>query len=166
MTQFRNEQPQGYLSLCNLGLWSPGLTITPILMQVGSVVEADKSNIEIAWPLSDVMCTTLRGHVTVAMAMEHMSAAVRAYNRRTRVHHYFDCDAMTGYDSAARIQLTEFALRHRAQVASSTFLVRSKIVAMGVSTAALAARLVGLEFVMVSDRKSFDGKRNERIRAR
>lgn len=138
----------------------------PLLIQVGPVVEADKSSIEIAWPVLDVMCTTLQGHVTVAMAMEHMSAATRAYNRGTRVHHYFDCDGMTGYDSAARIQLTEFALRHRAQVASSTFLVRSKIVAMGVSTAALAARLVGLEFVMVSDRKSFDSKRNERIRSR
>ena len=121
---------------------------------------------EVAWPTSDVMCTTLRGHVTVAMALEHMSAAARAYAQGTRIHHYFDCDGMTGYDSAARIQLTEFALRHRAQVASSTFLVRSKIVAMGVSTAALAARLVGLEFVMVSDRKSFELKRNERVRSR
>jgi hypothetical protein len=128
--------------------------------------DADKPNLEIAWPAPDVMCTTMRGHVTAAMAAEHMSAATRAYARGTHVHHYFDCEEMTGYESAARIQLTEFALRHRAQVASSTFLVRSKIVAMGVSTAALAARLVGLEFVMVSDRKTFDAKRNERVRSR
>lgn len=127
---------------------------------------AQKIGVEIAWPGTDVMCTTLRGHVTLAMASEHMSAAMRAYTQSKHVHHFFDCEEMTGYDSAARIQLTEFALRHRAQVASSTFLVRSKIVAMGVSTAALAARLVGLEFVMVSDRKSFDAKRNERVRAR
>jgi len=49
-----------------------------------------------------------------------------------------------------------FAIDHRAQVASAIFLVRSRLVAIGVSTAALAARLVGLEFVVLSARVEFD----------
>jgi len=85
-----------------------------------------------------------------------MAEAKGAYAQQQRVQHFFDVEGLESYDSSARVALTRFAIDHRAQVASAIFLVRSRLVAIGVSTAALAARLVGLEFVVLSARVEFD----------
>lgn len=118
--------------------------------------ETPRGSVSIHWPTPAVMLTVFGGHGDESLAEVHMREAGAAYARGAAVHHFFDLEDMTAYDSAARLRLTRFAIEHRAQVRSATFLVKSKIVAMGVSTAALAARLVGLEFVVLSDRAEFE----------
>lgn len=125
--------------------------MTQEIVQTGA-----RGSVKIRWVGRGVMLTTLTGHCDRALAEVHMREAASAYRRGERVHHFFDVEALTGYESAARLELTRFAIEHRAQVRSAVFLVRSKIVAMGVSTAALAARLVGLEFVVVSERPELE----------
>lgn len=112
------------------------------------------------------MLTTVRGHATEVEAAVHMQAATRAYERRIRVHHFFDLEHLERYVSAARTTLTDFAVENRDSVASATFLVRSKMVAMGVSTAALALRLVGVEFYVLHDRATFEARIDERVQGR
>lgn len=127
-----------------------------------AIVESGpRGTVKIRWLAPEVMLTTLSGHCDEALAAVHIREAAGAYRKGARLQHFFDVDALAGYDSAARVALTGFAIEHRAQVRSAVFLVRSKIVAMGVSTAALAARLVGLEFVVLSDRAEFE----RRVRA-
>lgn len=112
------------------------------------------------------MRTTVRGHADDAIASAHIREATAAYRGGTSVHHFFDLEEMTSYESSARIELTHFAIRERAHVASAIFIVRSKLVAMGVSTAALAARLVGLEFVVLHRRADFERRIAERLATR
>ena len=70
---------------------------------------------------------------------------------------FHDFEALLGYDSAARQRLTEW---RRSAPAGTTralhLLVRSKLVAMGASTASLALRLVGVELQSYTDRGSFE----------
>lgn len=115
-----------------------------------------KGSVQVSRPRPGVMCTVIRGYCDDAEAAVHMSEARASYARGERLHHFFDVEDLTNYASSARMELTRFAIENRAHVASATFLVRSKIVAMGVSTAALAARLVGLEFVVLHRRADFE----------
>jgi hypothetical protein len=53
-----------------------------------------------------------------------------AMARGARLALFHDWEAMTGYDSNVRQNLTAWSLEHRTQIASINILVRSKIVAM------------------------------------
>lgn len=102
-----------------------------------------------------VMLTTLRGHCDVSMGRVHVRAANAAYALGDRIDHFFDMAELTGYEPATRIELTKFAIANRAQVSSAHFFVTHRLVAMGVATASLAARLVGLDFVVHRERAAF-----------
>jgi hypothetical protein len=110
----------------------------------------------VTWPAPSVMLTVIEGFCGDEQAAIHTREARAAYARGLRLHHFFDVEGMTNYASSARVELTRFAIEHRAHVASATFLVRHRLVAMGVSTAALAARLVGLDFHILHDRGQFE----------
>lgn len=96
------------------------------------------------------------GHMSRELTDVYTRAAEEAYRRVDRVHHFFDFFETTSYASQVRLHLTDFAISQRAHVASATFLVQSRIVAMGVTTAALAVRLVGMQFVVLSQRAEFE----------
>lgn len=118
--------------------------------------ESARGAIAVRWLAPGVMCTTITGHCDDALADVHVTEARAAYAEQRQVQHFFDVEGLESYDSSARVALTRFAIDQRAHVAAAIFLVRSRLVAMGVSTAALAARLVGLEFVVLSERAEFD----------
>lgn len=119
---------------------------------------ADEQGHSFEWRAPNVLVTRLRGRLDETGATAHMTESLRAYRAGTVVHHFFDFEQMTGYSSAARSMLTDFAAKNRASVASATFLVKSKLVAMGVQTAALALQLVGLELHLAKDQREFDAR--------
>lgn len=115
-------------------------------------------------PQKGFVVVELHGHCSEVV--EEYIAAMRAqYRVEPEVHHFFDASTLAGYATSARITLTNFAIAERAHVASATFLVTAPIVAMGVSAAALAARLAGLDFVVCRTRAEFDAKYEAALRA-
>ena len=70
----------------------------------------------------------------------------------TLFHEWFD---VTGYDTSVRLDWTEWTQRQRANISSTHILVSSRIVAMGVRTAALALALVGAKLVSYTERERF-----------
>ena len=110
----------------------------------------------------DVLLIVMKGRCDLSQAHAYMRVVEQVYKGERAFHHFFDMGELDSYVSGARTQLTRFAIAERSHVASSTFLVRSKLVAMGVSTASLAAQLAGLHFKTTADRHVFD----ERLRAR
>lgn len=65
---------------------------------------------------------------------------------------------MTSYDSSARRSLTTWVVANHGNVRVAHFLVGSKLVAMGVSAASLAAALVGLNMRAHTDRATFESE--------
>ena len=90
-----------------------------------------------SWRLApDVYASEVEGYLDLGMAQLIIKQADPMYEvgRVDGFHYWFD---MTGYDSQARVELTNWVTRHRSR--SRLFIgVRSKIVAMGVSVANLA----------------------------
>jgi hypothetical protein len=68
-------------------------------------------------------------------------------------HLFNDNDEMDGYDSAFRTTMTEWAQKHKERLQCTHVLVRSRLVAMGVTVAQLVLRE---NLKMYADRKSFE----------
>lgn len=81
-------------------------------------------------------------------AFEHLEPAPAA-------HLFFDAEELDDYESALRVDLTRGLFPERERVASFHVLVRSKLVAMGVSVANLA---LGGIVNSTSDRKRFKAR--------
>ncbi len=65
-------------------------------------------------------------------------AAYRTMDRRKPLHLFADLGAMSNYDSGLRTDLTSAFMPDRERIASFPILLRSKLVAMGVTVAGLA----------------------------
>lgn len=71
--------------------------------------------------------------------MPFFTATFDTHLKDGALHHVFlSAERLDGYDSGVRIGMTELILRHRRRIASVGVLVKSKLVAMGVSVANLA----------------------------
>lgn len=126
-------------------------------------LEDERGTIVVALLSPRVLLTTIKGHCGVEHAQVHVDAARSVYAPGRRLHHFFDVYELETYDSRARVLLTHFAIDSRAHLESALFLVRSKLVAMGVSTASLAARLAGITFESASTRAAFEARLNAAI---
>ncbi len=93
-----------------------------------------------------LICTRWERRCEVAHVRAYITAVQALYEVGGRFAHFFDVYKMDSYASQARMELTRFALDSRLHVGEAHFLVRSRIVAMGVSTASLAAQLAGMRF--------------------
>jgi hypothetical protein len=100
-----------------------------------------------------LVLTRMRGHATV----EHLAPIVAAVaselesGRRPDVFH--DWEQMIGYDTAARVAMTEWYRTIRDRVGTVHVLASSRLVAMGVSVVALA---VGARVETYGSRTSFE----------
>ncbi len=118
--------------------------------------ESDSGTIVVERPAPRVILTTITGHCTLEHALTHVNAATTLYAQDLRLHHFFDVEQLRGYDSDARSRLTSFAIAQRQHVLTAHFLIRSRLVAMGVATAAVAARVAGMSFESTSVRGEFE----------
>ncbi len=90
------------------------------------------------WQLSPhVYATEVRGFMTPEMSDLIIERAEPLYTATGKLHGFHNWLDMSNYDSACRVDLTAWVLRHRGQSALHIGL-RSRMVAMGVSVANLA----------------------------
>ena len=115
-------------------------------------------------PVTGVSLTRSRGHLSLPMVQGWMEAIEPELQRGVVFDSFHDWEEMESYDSEARRVLTGWALRSRANVRTTTFLVSSRLVAMGVSTASLATALVGMTMKATRERSEFESAFEQRCR--
>ena len=84
-----------------------------------------------------IYLTEVHGYLTTEMSRLIIERAGPLYQKPGRVHGFHNWFDMTNYDSACRVELTAWVLRHREQSALHIG-VASRMVAMGVTVANLA----------------------------
>lgn len=104
-------------------------------------------------PYPGVARLRVQGRVSAAMAEQVVLLLEAALRTHERLVVFDDWEALTGYVSEARIRMTDWTRLHQEQIPETHILVGSKIVAMGVTVAAMALRK---PLHVYSDRKAFE----------
>ena len=99
---------------------------------------SDRGQLVVTSPAPRVISLAFTGHLEVPLARRITLSVDQLLNAGHRPHVFNDWEHMSGYDSPARVLLTEWALRQRTHFASVHLLLGSRLVAMGVSVANLA----------------------------
>lgn len=107
-------------------------------------------------PDAPLCVTRVTGHLTLRMAHQWITVLDPYFRRRSVFDTLHDWEQMTSYDSSARRSLTTWVVANHGNVRVAHFLVGSKLVAMGVSAASLAAALVGLNMRAHTERAAFE----------
>lgn len=126
-------------------------------------VEDDTGLLEIFLPGNDLVITVARGHLSEAMAKSWEETIDPHFAGGLRADTFLDWEHLTGYHSDARKRLTSWVLSRHRSILSARFLVASRMVAMGVSTASVAASLVGIKMTATSSRSDFDADLDRRL---
>jgi hypothetical protein len=100
-----------------------------------------------------VLVFRAQGHLTHAAARWIVAVADDEGPRHDRLLFFHDWEAVTGYDSRARLEITTWAVRNLSQLEGAHMLSTSRLVKMGISVGNLAAGGVG---VLHEDRRSFE----------
>lgn len=96
----------------------------------------------------NLVVSRITDHASLAMA-ERYTSLLDGEVLRGRLEIFHDWSGMTGYDPEARKLLTEWNVRHSGDVQQVHMLVKSRVIAMGVSVSSLVA---GRDFAAYSDR--------------
>lgn len=99
-----------------------------------------------------VVCISIKGHSSMELVPLFTGEIERRIQRGIRVDWFGDYSAMTSYDSAARVALTDFTHKHTEGLNRVVILVQSRLVAMRVSVANLA---VGGKIEAFADRRKW-----------
>jgi|SRR6187399_925699 len=113
-------------------------------MPAPHAVQGSKGKAWIEFPRAWIFLGRIEGHYGIEMLaayIEGMTAAL-GHGPATLVFHHWE--AMSSYDSKCRKDMTDWTLARREKIARHHVFVRSKLVAMGVSTANL---LLGGELI-------------------
>jgi hypothetical protein len=109
--------------------------------------------------------TVADGHVVLesSRALTEVCDGLRARAAPLKIFH--DWERVTSYDSDARVHLTRWTLSTpRGTIGEVHVLMRSRLVAMGVATAALALRLSGIAVHSYTARAEFERRRAPALR--
>lgn len=96
----------------------------------------------------NIVVSQITNHATLGMA-ERYTSLLDGEVLRGKLEIFHDWSGMTGYDPDARKLLTDWNVRHGTDVVQVHLLVRSKVIAMGVSVSSLIA---GRDFAAYSER--------------
>jgi hypothetical protein len=113
----------------------------------------DRGRLSIREVAPGVVLTVFAGHGSMEVAEALIEYFERMIERYGSIAIFDDWEAAQGYDSEVRICLTDWTKRHFDSLRTTTVLVRSKILAMGLSVANLALRR---PVTVTNDRKSFE----------
>jgi len=94
-------------------------------------------SLEMWYPAPNVVGDRIVGHLDLELA-RRFTERLTVKMAGGRLHVYSDWERMEGYDSAVRMELTAWAIRRRTGFAAIHALVRSRLVAMGLSVANVA----------------------------
>ena len=112
----------------------------PIEPSFSADLRTDRGQLSMREVAPGVVLTTFAGHGTRAVADALIEGFESVLSRHGSIAIYDDWEQATGYDSEVRLRLTEWTRRRFDCIRSITVLVRSKILAMGLSVANLALR--------------------------
>jgi len=105
-------------------------------------------------PAPTLLVVRLSGHGEAQFARPILEAFDKL-EKSSAAHLFFDAEELDNYESSLRVELTGRLFPERARLTSFHVLVRSKLVAMGVSVANLA---LGGIVNSTSDRKRFKAR--------
>jgi len=108
----------------------------------------DRGSVTVTIPAPSIVLCTAKGHASADLTPAFLQAVEQRIAKGIRVHWFGDYSEMVSYDSQLRIGLSNFVNTHKANMDQLCILVRSRLVAMGVSVANLA---VGGRIRAVSD---------------
>ena len=113
-----------------------------------------RGELRIRWPAPGVVEFQCKGHFYVEFADLAGEPIERAQARAPRVFVFVDCEQLTGYESAFRTQATQnVADRAKKTPLRIHYLVRSKLIAMGIT---LAAGVIGGKPRVFSKREDYE----------
>ncbi len=107
--------------------------------------------------------TVATGHLSASMTRQWIAAVDPHLQPGARFHSFNDWEGLLSYESTARKALTSWAIARYRFTASAHFLVASRVVAMGVSTASLAAAIAGLTMRATTVRREFELERAQML---
>jgi hypothetical protein len=112
-----------------------------------------RGTLEITSVRPGVVLQRFRGHALPPMADAIADRLERELARFGRIVVFDDWEEATGYESEVRIKLTAWTQRHLDRIPETHILVRSRLLAMGISVANLA---VGNKLRSYTSRKDFE----------
>jgi len=119
----------------------------------GDLWRGDRGDLVVSYPAKTVILFRYTGHIDATVMPTIVSSVDRVLRAGIRPDIFVDLYDVTGYDSQYRIEVTKWGGTIRDRVGVFMLLVRSKLVAMGVSVSNLA---LGGFMTATSKRGQFD----------
>ncbi len=126
------------------------------------VIKDPAGTVRIWHPAPGIMATQCEGKLADRAAAQFEMIARRIAGDHGTVTGYHDWEAMTDYESEARVRLTSLIRGMGRQFGGANFLVKSRIVALGVQAASIL--VTGL--VVFSERSAFERALHSAVRDR
>jgi hypothetical protein len=111
-------------------------------------------------PAPDIMVTHVNGYAEWPDVRWYTQRADRIISTGQSLYIFHDFEGLTGYDAATRTKLTEWAAKRNKFLPGTHFLIRTRILAMGVSVAALA---LGRPLKAFSSRREFEATLQKKL---
>ena len=115
-----------------------------------------RGSFELHTPGPKLVVSVAKGHLEECHILPYMQRVNELIARDGSVTILHDWYEMTGYDTRVRVDWTRWSQERVKQIESTHILVRSRVVAMGVRTAALALSLVGARLSSYTERDQFE----------
>jgi hypothetical protein len=119
-------------------------------------VAEPRGKLEIFLPKVGVLLTVVEGHLSHAMAKRWVEVIGPSFEKGLTFDTFHDWEAMTGYDSTARQELTSWVAASFRNVHSARFLAKDRLVRMGVSAASAIVSLAGVKIESFAERAPFE----------
>jgi len=127
------------------------------------VTRTDRAELEIWMAATDVVVQRVKGQAGVELARAIAAFNTRLIQQGLRPHIFNDWEELTGYTSEARLELTAWTAKNVGSLQGIHVLLKSKLVAMGISVANLATGGITKSY---SDRATFERVLAEAMRPR
>jgi hypothetical protein len=101
--------------------------------------ESVRGRLAISRPAPHVILAIYEGHLTVDMVPFFEASVAPALETGIRQHLFIDLEHISGYDSEYRRAITKWGVRTQRYFEQTRFLVRSRIVAIGVAVSNLSS---------------------------
>ncbi|MFZ5445178.1 MAG: hypothetical protein ACOZQL_34630 [Myxococcota bacterium] len=103
-----------------------------------------------------ILQTKITGYMSAALAkalVAEIERFIKSYGFLRAAH---DWHAMTNYDGDGRTLITDYSMKHRKEIGDCHILLKSAMVNMGVNTASIALKAVGISVASTTDRATFE----------
>lgn len=104
----------------------------------------ERGSLEMFAPVESLIITRGVGHLELSMAEQWVRRSAHLWVSKRPIAVFNDWELAATYDTAARRLLTSWVVEHRSHFEGAWFLTGSRLVAMGVAAAGVAAALAGV----------------------